>query len=225
MTKDYIALNPHYDFDRDANKLAIAKAEAYDIAYSTKDLNALDTFEREALNGHESYNTGITVNSPWGGNKIIAANLNLPEQNEDFVKKEITVQSGKMLSLQRHRGRDEKWTIISGKLKVILNGRIINMEAGDQIHLPKGSTHCIINIYDAPVTIIEEQQGFCREADNVRLLDCNGRSTVPLKDKTEALSAILYTTMQQKLNKKFGYSAEIEEKFISGDYRSMVNSL
>jgi uncharacterized cupin superfamily protein len=104
-----------------------------------------------------------------------------------------------MLSLQRHRGRRERWQVIDGVLIAIVNGELKNVSAGHSVILPRGSVHCMINMSDAPVIVRETQRGICREKDNIRLFDVNNRPTYPLTSEVEFQSAKLYARIQYDL--------------------------
>ena len=174
------AWNPHYNFDFPENRAEIQTVEAYDLSGDA-----------------DIYTPGQDVASPWGANRVV-------EAGADFCLKEITVKPGYMLSLQRHRGREEVWAVTEGILSAIVDGEVHDIPAGESITLPKGSVHCMINRGDAPVTVRETQKGICREKDNIRLIDFSGRATYPLTTKGEWESAKLYALIQSDLHNRFG---------------------
>ena len=219
-------LNPHYQFDDPKNVVEREKISAYDTAFINKDAEALAAFERDALKGQEGYAIGVKIeDSPWGDNTVLETHIGPLGADEDVVKKEITVKPGYMLSLQRHRGREETWAVTSGILTVISDSKRIEVKAGEEITLPKGNVHCMNNAHDEPVTVIETQRGFCREADNVRLVDFNNRPTVPLLTRTEAESAILYAELHAEICEKFGCKTELNQALLSPDYAKIVSGL
>ncbi len=136
------------------------------------------------------YFAGQKVGSPWGTNQVLEYSQD--DSGQEICKKELTVLPGNMLSLQRHRGRAELWEVKSGILTVIADGKRHDITAGNDIELPKGCVHCMINVNDEPVTVIETQTGICREKDNIRLVDFSGRPTYPLTSEVEYESAKLY---------------------------------
>lgn len=176
--------NPHYNFDDKANQAEIVKVDSYDIAH---DANI--------------YAPGDKIASPWGDNQVLSVSQ---QGGQDVCIKEITVKPGFMLSLQRHRGREELWEVKTGILTVIADGKRIEVGAGDSIRLPKGAVHCMNNVHDAPVTVIETQIGINREADNIRLIDFNNRPIYPLTSEVEFASAKLYAQMQEDIARRFG---------------------
>lgn len=178
--------NPHYDFDAPANKAEIASVESYKVE-----------------SDRAVYSAGQSVDSPWGSNQVIEARR---EGGAEICIKEIVVNPGYMLSLQRHRARKELWEVVEGVLTVIVNGERRDIPAGQSITLPEGAVHCMINSSDAPVTVRETQSGICREKDNIRLVDFNNRPTYPLTSEVEFLSARLYAKVQAEHAKRYGFS-------------------
>lgn len=193
--------NPHYDFENEANKAEIAKVEAYDKAFVEGDADFIQQAEIAALGGKTGYDKGVKVASPWGDNTVLD---NKHENGVDVTIKEITVKPGFMLSLQRHRGREELWEVKSGTLTVIADGERIEVKAGESIKLRKGVVHCMNNAHAEPVTVVETQIGINREADNVRLLDFNNRAVYPLTTENEFISAKIYAALHAEIEQKFG---------------------
>ena len=164
--------NLRYDFENPQNIKEIESVESYDLSSDT-----------------ESYSNGQEVSSPWGINQIIRV---WSEDSTEYCLKKIIINPLCMLSLQKHRGRSEVWSVIEGVLTVILDGKIFTVEPKEKISIPKGSAHCMINMTNAKVVVEEIQQGTCREKDNIRLMDFLGRSTYPLTSETEYQSYLLY---------------------------------
>ncbi len=177
--------NPHYNFDDPANLREIAAVESYSLETDRAD-----------------YTTGQTVDSPWGSNQVLEARR---ENGIDICTKKITVKPGYMLSLQRHRGREELWEVKEGTLTVILDGTRYDVPAGQSISMHRGAVHCMINSSGAPVTVVETQSGICREKDNIRLVDFNNRPTYPLTSEIEYKSALLYAQIQNEHAGRYGF--------------------
>lgn len=204
--------NPHYNFSDPKNLAEIEKQDAFDRAGPL-------TMTQYQSGG------GDTIQSPWGSNKALDAG-NYPDgyvykvnadevvnpdslsllqpRPREFCSKELVVRPGNMLSLQRHRGRQEYWAVKEGVLNVILNGERIDVPAGKAIFVPQRAVHCMNNVSDHSVTVIELQTGICREEDNVRLIDFAGRPTYPLTTENEWRSAQAYALLQQEIVEKFG---------------------
>ena len=218
-------LNPHYCLDTVENIDCIKEMQIYDQAFSNNNNSALQKAEEKILKGTIGYKVGTKVSSPWGENTVLEANIGALGTNTDFVKKAITINSGFMLSLQRHRGRAEVWEVIEGILTVICDGVVHTLQQGEIITIPKGSVHGLINKHGVPVKLIETQTGTCREADNIRLVDFNNRPTVPLQTRIEAQSAILYARIHAEIKEKFQCKTEPERHFMSESYRQTIANL
>jgi cytidyltransferase-like protein len=86
--------------------------------------------------------------------------------------KELTINSGCSLSLQRHKFRQEYWHVTSGKCSVeqLMPGGYVlpNIELSkhSQLSVPLNDWHRIYNPFDEPCKIVEIQYGeSCDESD------------------------------------------------------------
>ena len=161
-------------------------------------IEVVDTYRLE--DDQDEYSTGDKIESPWGSNQVLEAYQT--EEGVDVCLKELVVNPSQMLSLQRHRGRAEKWEVRSGTLTVILDGVRHDIETGKYIDIPQGAVHCMINVADSPVTVIETQTGVNREKDNIRLVDFSRRPTYPLTTENEVKSAQLYCQIMKDIQGK-----------------------
>jgi len=106
---------------------------------------------------------------PWG------RYVNLFE-GQNFLVKELTVNSKSSISLQKHHHRSEHWMITQGKPKITINKKKFFKKENDSVFIPTGSIHRIENLYKKPVKIIEVQTGpILKESDIVRFQDIYGR--------------------------------------------------
>ena len=106
---------------------------------------------------------------PWG------RYVNLFE-GQNFLVKELTVNSKSSISLQKHHHRSEHWMITQGKPKITINKKKFFKKENDSVFIPTGSVHRIENLYKKPVKIIEVQTGsILKETDIVRFQDIYGR--------------------------------------------------
>jgi len=106
---------------------------------------------------------------PWG------RYVNLFE-GQNFLIKELTVNSKSSISLQKHHHRSEHWMITQGKPKITINKKKFFKKENDSVFIPTGSVHRIENLYTKPVKIIEVQTGsILKETDIVRFQDIYGR--------------------------------------------------
>jgi len=96
----------------------------------------------------------------WGYYRVL-------HQNGSTVKlKELVVDPGQSLSMQKHRNRSELWFVSEGiALLKTLEDAIIYRQF-DTISIPSGSWHQLANETDSPLKIIEIQYGEdCIEED------------------------------------------------------------
>ena len=102
----------------------------------------------------------------WGYYRV------LHEQGKEVKVKELTVDPGKCLSMQRHQDRAEHWFVSEGQATVY------TLDAGtdtdllgvyekfDSLHISKTEWHQLCNETDAPLKIVEIQYGEnCIEED------------------------------------------------------------
>jgi mannose-1-phosphate guanylyltransferase/mannose-6-phosphate isomerase len=111
-----------------------------------------------------------TFYRPWG------KYINL-YSGKGFLLKELTINSKSSISLQKHFHRSERWTVVSGKPKIIINKKILFKKKDDVIFIPKGAIHRIENPFKEIVKIIEVQTGsILKESDIFRYKDIYGRA-------------------------------------------------
>ena len=91
-------------------------------------------------------------NKPWGTYEVLLDTF--------YTKvKEITVEPGHRLSYQSHTKRQEQWTVVTGNLTVIIDGKEHTVYNGKSIHIPWGCKHRAWNKTDDTVKFIEVQTG------------------------------------------------------------------
>ncbi len=98
----------------------------------------------------------------WGDFKIldIYSSMGYNISNNDALKslvKHLYIKSGKSISYQKHKLRDETWTIIDGKGLFVFNDKKREVKAGDVINIKKGDRHALKAIED--LHFIEVQLG------------------------------------------------------------------
>jgi mannose-6-phosphate isomerase len=145
------------------------------------------------------YKVGDRDTRPWGHYVVTGVGANAA--GEEYCEKEITVNSGKILSLQSHEHRRETWIVEQGTLTVVLNDRRIELSPGGELMIPKGSIHCMANLGDTPCIVRERQEGLCREEDIRRYVDAYGRQTymslLPGAGKSIALYRKILTDIEK----------------------------
>ena len=100
---------------------------------------------------------------PWGYYRVL-------HEVPGMKVKELTVDPGKSLSMQRHHLRAEYWIVSEGTASVsnqigsMLSGKVL--EKHKEYRIPVGEWHQLSNPWDVPVKIVEIQYGEqCVEED------------------------------------------------------------
>ena len=102
---------------------------------------------------------------PWGSYYVL-------EDAKTHKVKRIEVKPASRLSYQYHHKRSEIWTMVTGKARVTLDGKEIDLEAGKVIEIPRLAKHRIENIGKDTLVFIEVQLGtYFGEEDIVRIED------------------------------------------------------
>ena len=80
--------------------------------------------------------------------------------------KELTVEPGKSLSMQKHYKRAEYWIVSEGIAQVETEFETLQLMLHETIEIPIGSWHRLYNTSDKPCRIVEIQYGKdCIEED------------------------------------------------------------
>jgi len=97
---------------------------------------------------------------PWGYYRIL-------HEVPGTKVKELTVNPGQTLSMQRHSSRAEYWQVSEGRCVVEGEGkRQTSLETHDSYHIPTNEWHRLYNPFDQPCRIVEIQYGpNCIEED------------------------------------------------------------
>jgi mannose-1-phosphate guanylyltransferase/mannose-6-phosphate isomerase len=140
--------------------LIAKKGEAQQVK---KIVNKLKDLDRKEAEEH------ITTYRPWGSYTVL-------EEGLRYKIKKIVVNPEEKLSLQMHYHRSEHWVVVKGTAKVTIAGRDIVIHENESVYVPKSTLHRLENPYEAPLEIIEVQNGeYIGEDDIVRFDDMYGR--------------------------------------------------
>ena len=101
----------------------------------------------------------------WGYYRVL-------HEVEGTKVKELTLEPGQSISLQRHRFRHEFWHVAEGACAVeqrMPGGYVlptVDLKTHQQLSIPVGDWHRVYNPYDVPCRIVEIQYGSnCIESD------------------------------------------------------------
>jgi mannose-1-phosphate guanylyltransferase/mannose-6-phosphate isomerase len=111
----------------------------------------------------------LSVHRPWGHYETL-------HLSERYQVKQIVVEPGASLSLQRHHHRAEHWIVVKGTAKVTIDSDVRLLSENQSIYVPLGAVHRLENPGLIPLTLIEVQSGpYLGEDDIVRLEDVYAR--------------------------------------------------
>jgi mannose-6-phosphate isomerase-like protein (cupin superfamily) len=96
---------------------------------------------------------------PWGYYRVL-------HDVAGMKVKELTVDPGKSLSMQKHFKRSEMWCVSEGRCVVNFGDGKQERELHEFQHIPVGNWHQLTNPFDKPCKIVEIQYGeLCAEED------------------------------------------------------------
>jgi cytidyltransferase-like protein len=96
---------------------------------------------------------------PWGYYRVL-------HEVPGMKVKELTVEPGKSLSMQRHAQRREYWVVEEGNCKVETDSSTLLLDTHQTVDIPVGSWHRLSNPFTNPCRIVEIQYGeACEELD------------------------------------------------------------
>ncbi len=96
---------------------------------------------------------------PWGYYRVL-------HEVEGTKVKELTVEPGQSLSMQRHADRREYWLVTSGECKVEKEFGAMFVRKHETVHIPVGEWHQLSNPFTEPCKLVEIQYGNrCIEED------------------------------------------------------------
>ena len=102
---------------------------------------------------------------PWGSYEVVYSDRN-------FTTKILHVNPGARLSLQLHEYRDEIWSPVNDLIDVVVGGVESVLLPGENIKVPRGAVHRIINPHmEKSVQVVEVMTGKYSEEDIIRIDD------------------------------------------------------
>ena len=115
----------------------------------------------------------VWVEAPWGRHAVVDSAPNL-------TVKLLEVRAGEALSVQKHRERAERWTVLSGLCLAAAwqdgaepEGGYLTLGPGGRLLVPVGWTHHLVGVEDT--LVLELCEGRYEPFDIVRLSDRYGR--------------------------------------------------
>jgi mannose-1-phosphate guanylyltransferase/mannose-1-phosphate guanylyltransferase/mannose-6-phosphate isomerase len=141
--------------------LVVPKDKAQDVRVVSEWLRSV---------GRPEADTANQVYRPWGYYQVI-------DTGEKFQAKQLMINPGAKLSLQRHEKRAEHWVVVEGEATVTRGDETLTLKADESTYIPVGTDHRLENKGKGPLRIIEVQSGdYLGEDDIIRLEDDYGRT-------------------------------------------------
>lgn len=81
------------------------------------------------------------------------------------LTKYLRISAGRQISYQRHKLREEIWTVVEGSGEVVVEGVVRSVGRGDAVSIPRGSLHGIRALAD--LHIVEVQLGSLLTEDDI----------------------------------------------------------
>ena len=135
--------------------LVANKDSSQDIKEVVKDLEK-SNFKEGKLNKK--------IYRPWGSFTSIV-------DGETWQVKRLEIKPKESLSLQLHNFRSEHWVVVKGTAHVEIEGISSLLNVNESIYVPLGAKHRLSNFSDAPLIIIEVQNGSYLGEDDIERFD------------------------------------------------------
>ncbi len=149
--------------------IVISTKDATLIAKRGESGSVKEVVQELAANGRAEAEQHLTVHRPWGSYETL-------HMSERYQVKQIVVEPGGSLSLQKHHHRAEHWIVVKGTARVTIDGAVKLLSENQSIYVPLGAVHRLENPGLIPLTLIEVQSGtYLGEDDIVRLDDIYSR--------------------------------------------------
>jgi cytidyltransferase-like protein len=97
---------------------------------------------------------------PWGYYRVL-------HEVPGTKVKELTIDPGQSLTMQRHFDRSEYWLVTEGKCKVERDQDTVVLNRHETYKISLEEWHQLSNPYDAPCKIVEIQYGIACEEDDI----------------------------------------------------------
>ena len=122
------------------------------------------------VGGTNKINSSSTIDRVqrnWGWYKIL--------YNAMTTKvKELQIEPGQSISVQRHSKRNEFWFVVKGECTASKDDKSVILTAHKQFTVPTNTWHTLYNHTNKPCNIVEIQYGECCEESDIERQDLHG---------------------------------------------------
>ena len=116
----------------------------------------------------------------WGKYEILEENL-----LAGYQVRKVTVHIGKTIYVHFHEKKNESWSIVSGKAKVIIDDCEVEMKAGDSVQILAGTKHQISSIGEEMLVFIETATGIVPQDEDLVSVESKDLSDASLGFEVE----------------------------------------
>ena len=144
------------------NAMVVASADGVFVGSKNASVNLKDYMKN--LDARSMYEE-----RRWGKYKVLG--FGESQNGHKYLTKLLTFNDGCFISYQRHKFRDEVWTLVNGCGILTLDGVSREVKQGDVIHIKAGQLHSIKSVRS--MQIIEVQLGTALTEDDIERFDLN----------------------------------------------------
>lgn len=139
----------HLIVANDINDIAIVNTDDATYISSEKAVGNIKGIISEQTEEYGNYfeNNKVSYRS-WGIHELLAS-------TDNYKVKRVTVYPGMGMNMHRHEHRSEHWSVVDGTATVVLDGAVHELNRFDEITIPMGASHKVMNGTDRNVVIIE----------------------------------------------------------------------
>jgi len=138
-------------------------------AVNIPEMKVKEVIFKFGVGGDTKQNSSSWILNNWSGERVkrIWGEWRVLSQINNTVKvKELVVQPGKKLSMQRHKNRNELWFIAQGNARISNDQGSVDANEYETIKIPANDWHQLENIGSNILHVVEIQHGsHCQELD------------------------------------------------------------
>ncbi|HEX9093127.1 MAG TPA: mannose-1-phosphate guanylyltransferase/mannose-6-phosphate isomerase, partial [Coriobacteriia bacterium] len=168
--------------DIDTTGTVVYAAERLVATLGVRDLVVVDTADATLVmhrDAHQDVRRVVAALSAVGAEEVVQPRTSLRPwgswttllESPGYKVKEIHVNPGCRLSLQRHAKRSENWIVVTGRASITCDDELIERGPGESAYIRAGVAHRLANAGDVPLRVIEVSTGDYLGEDDIERLD------------------------------------------------------